>query len=251
MKGMKHKYKVVALGVIVAAILAGGAFGANALLITSGSQIKDGVIPASKLTAGARDSLQGNDGAKGATGARGAKGAPGAQGPAGATGPQGPQGAAGAKGADGSNGSNGAVGPQGPAGPKGADSTVPGPQGPKGDKGDAGDSYLAGAYYAVAYYDSGDTNGGAIATVACNAQTDTAISGGVQTIGLTDSTPTPVSNSFPGRMDWDTNMPKANRLDGWIVQFNGTTAPIRVKVWALCVPGLNVTVDQNFTESGT
>ena len=48
------------------------------------------------------------------------------------------------------------------------------------------------------------TNAGAIATVACSAQTDTAISGGVQY--LSDSTPRPTRatrrslSSFPGRL---------------------------------------------------
>jgi hypothetical protein len=140
------------------------------------------------------------------------------------------------------------------------DAGATGPQGPKGDKGDKGDtgaagaqgdSYLAGAYYSVAYYDLGDTNGGAIATVACKQTTDTAISGGVSVDDYTKAVP--VGQSFPGRMDWSTNTPRHERLDGWIVQFasqNGA-APEKVKVWALCVPGLNVPVDQTYTESGT
>ena len=92
-----------------------------------------------------------------------------------------------------------------------------GAKGEKGDKGDtgaAGDSYLHGAYYSVAYYDKGDTNGGAIATVACKAQTDTAISGGVSTEDYHKTVP--VGQTLPGRMDWDTNTPKAGaagRLD--------------------------------------
>src|SRR5215471_10305421 len=132
----------------------------------------------------------------------------------------------------------GVVGRDGAQGPKGDT----GAQGAKGDKGPKGDSYLAGAYYSVAYYDVGDTNAGAIATVACNAQTDTAISGGVSTDDYMKTVP--VGQSFPGRMDWNTNTPKSNRLDGWVVQFasqNGS-APEKVKVWALCVPGLNVPV---------
>jgi len=126
-----------------------------------------------------------------------------------------------------------------------------GVQGPKGDKGDSG---LKGAYYSVAYYDAGNTNGGAIATVACKAQTDVAISGGVQVLGLdadANSRNTPVSSSFPGRMDWDTQAPKPGRLDGWIVQFGGgvDNPPEKTKIWALCVPGANVPVEQTFTES--
>jgi hypothetical protein len=187
-----------------------GAFAANHhYLITSSSQIKKGTVSRSDLSKRARNALQGRVGHTGATGPQGAAGA---QGPKGATGPA-------------------------------------GPQGPKGGNGAPGDSYLHGAYYSVAYYDKGDTNGGAIATVACKAQTDTAISGGVSTDDYTKSVP--VGQSFPGRMDWNTNTPRPGRLDGWIVQFasqNGS-APEKVKVWALCVPDLNVPVNQTYTQS--
>jgi hypothetical protein len=137
------------------------------------------------------------------------------------------------------HGANGAKGDTGPAGA----------QGPKGDKGYKGDSYLNGAYYSVAYYDKGNTNGGAIATVACKAQADTAISGGVSTDDFMKTVP--VGQSFPGRMNWDTNTPKPDRLDGWIVQFasQSGSAPEKVKVWALCVPGLHVPVNQTYTQS--
>jgi hypothetical protein len=146
------------------------------------------------------------------------------------------------QGKPGTSGAAGLVGRQGPKGDTGGT----GAQGPKGDK---GDSYLQGAYYSVAYYDKGDTNGGAIATVACKAQTDTAISGGVSTDDYTKTVP--VGQSFPGRMDWSTNTPKPERLDGWIIQFASQSgaAPERVKVWALCVPGLNVPVTQTYTQS--
>jgi len=129
-----------------------------------------------------------------------------------------------------------------------------GATGKTGATGAKGDSYLKGAYYAAAYYDAGDTNAGAIATVACKATTDTAISGGVQVLGLdagANDRNTPVSSSFPGRMDWNTNAPKADRLDGWIVQFGGgTVAPEKAKVWALCVPGLALPVTQTYTQTG-
>jgi Collagen triple helix repeat (20 copies) len=142
----------------------------------------------------------------------------------------------------------GSQGPKGNTGPAGAPGQN-GAQGPAGQNGQNGDSYLQGAYYSVAYYDVGDTNGGAIATVACKAPTDTAISGGVSTDDYTKTVP--VGQSFPGRMDWSTNTPKPGRLDGWIVQFasqNGQ-APEKVKVWALCVPNLNAPVNQTYTES--
>lgn len=147
------------------------------------------------------------------------------------------------------HGANGAKGDTGPAGAQGPKGTA-GPQGQQGPKGAKGDSYMDGAYYSIAYYDKGDTNGGAIATVACKAQTDTAISGGVSTDDYMKTVP--VGQSFPGRMNWDTNTPKPDRLDGWIVQFASQTgsAPEKVKVWALCVPGLHVPVNQTYTQSG-
>jgi hypothetical protein len=103
-----------------------GAFAAHHYLITSSSQIKDGVVSVSDLAPGARKALQSKQGESGAPGERGPAGAP------------------------------GQTGAQGPKGDKGD----------KGDSGAAGDSHLDGAYYSVAYYDKGDTNGGAIATVA-------------------------------------------------------------------------------------
>ncbi|MBV8219844.1 MAG: hypothetical protein JO325_15380, partial [Solirubrobacterales bacterium] len=89
----------------------------------------------------------------------------------------------------------------------------------------------------------------AIATAACDpndathSQQFVAISGGVQdTDDTTDMTAnnnqTVLSASFPGRMDWSTNSPVPNRLDGWIVQMaHGTGGQDdHVIVWALCVP---------------
>ena len=151
----------------------------------------------------------------------------------------------------GQKGDTGATGAQGLKGETGAD-------GPKGDKGDSG---LTGAFYATAFYNAGDTNAGAIATVACDAEkTDyVAISGGVQVLGLDEganSRNTPVSSSFPGRMDWARNAPKPGRLDGWIVQFGGNAgatsdkAPEKIKVWALCVPGASIPVNQTYQQVG-
>jgi hypothetical protein len=140
-----------------------------------------------------------------------------------------------------------------------------GATGATGAKGDKGDKGLLGAFYATAFYNIGDTNAGAIATVACDPTSTafTAISGGVQVLGIGDtqgeidaanSRNTPVSSSFPGRMDWSTNSPKPNRLDGWIVQFGGNAGatsdkdPVKVKVWALCVPDTIVPVVQTYSE---
>ncbi|MEQ6902631.1 hypothetical protein [Nocardioides sp. YIM 152588] len=114
---------------------------------------------------------------------------------------------------------------------------------------------LQGAYYSVANYNAGNTNAGAIATVACKDVTDVAISGGVQVLGLgegANSRNTPVSSSFPGRMDWSTNTPREDRLDGWIVQFGGNAgatsdvSPENVKIWTLCVPGADVVAEETY-----
>lgn len=222
-------------------------------------KIHKGAVSQAKLSQGVQQLLKakaipGPVGPQGAAGPVGATGTTGAKGDAGATGAQGPQGPAGGatgpagpKGDTGAAGATGDVGPAGPAGPKGDTGAV----GPTGPAGAAGDNELAGAYWAYAYYDVGDTNGGAIATVACTNQTDTAIAGGVSVDDYTKDVP--VGQSFPGRMDWTTNTPIPGRTDGWIVQFasqNGS-APLKVKVYALCVPGLSVPFTQTFQESSS
>ena len=84
-----------------------------------------------------------------------------------------------------------------------------------------------------------------------------AISGGVQVLGLdagANARNTPVSSSFPGRMDWTTNAPRPGRLDGWVIQFGGNAgatsdvSPEKAKIWALCVPGAQIPVEQTFTQ---
>ena len=40
-----------------------------------------------------------------------------------------------------------------------------------------------------------------------------------------------VADSFPGSMDWSTNTPKADRLDGWVVRFGDTTKGNQINVW--------------------
>jgi collagen triple helix repeat protein len=230
-KGKRFTPAMIVAMIALAVALSGTAVAGTAKLIT-GSQIASGTIKLAHLNSSAKKSLKGEHGATGA------------QGPIGAQGPVGPQGATGSAGA------------QGPKGNTGAD-------GAKGDKGDKGDSELTGAFYATAFYNAGDTNEGAIATVACDAdpaKTDyVAISGGVQVLGLdagANSRNTPVSSSLPGRMDWNTNAPKPGRLDGWIVQFGGNAgatsdkAPEKIKVWALCVPGASIPVHQTFLQVG-
>lgn len=142
---------------------------------------------------------------------------------------KGAKGDKGDKGDPGTNGTNGTNGSNGAAGKDGKDN-------------------LLGAYYATAVYDLGNTNEGAIATVACEKTTDVALSGGVQMIGLGGKN-SAVGSSFPGRMDWDTNTPKADRLDGWIVQFDARVAPEKVTLWALCVPGATIPVHNTYTQS--
>ena len=217
---MKKGITLIAVLVGVLAVTS-GAFAAKRYLITSSSQIKAGAVSLSDLSPAARKALRGVNGNSGTAG------------------PQGPKGDAGPHGAQGS------AGPQGTPGQSGAK----GDKGDKGDTGAAGDSYLHGAYYSVAYYDKGDTNGGAIATVACKAQTDTAISGGVSTEDYHKTVP--VGQSLPGRDGLDTNTPKPGRLTAGsssLASQNGS-APEKVKVWALCVPGLQVPVNQTYTQS--
>jgi Collagen triple helix repeat (20 copies) len=152
-----------------------------------------------------------------------------------------------AKGTKGPKGDTGAVGPTGATG-------LPGPVGRTGA---AGPSGLAGAYYSLAKYDVGDTNGGAIATVKCSAPTDVAISGGVQELGAAgapdnnQANNVPVASSFPGHMDWSTNTPVAGSTDGWIIQFGTQTAaaPKYVDIYALCVPGATIPVNTTYAQS--
>jgi len=143
------------------------------------------------------------------------------------------------KGLKSTQGPKGNQGNQGPAGPAGSKGDV----GPKGDQGVSG---LTGAVYRVADYGTG----GGRASVACadteaESQKYTAIAGGVQSDDSTGTTTAtqPVTSSFPGRMDWSTNQPKPNRLDGWIVNFGSGGQPVDVlRVWALCVPNTGITV---------
>jgi len=192
--------------IALAVALSGTAVAGTAKLIT-GSQIANGTIKLADLHPSAKTALKGE------------RGATGAQGPAGAHGVQGP------------------VGPQGATGAKGD----------KGDKG--GFSGLVTRHYDYVQ-DAGypGAGSGGIATVACDddpavSQTKVAIGGGVQFLDVGRSTgtlqnayvgETHITDSFPGRMDWDSNTPKPNRLDGWIVRLN-TTPSVDMRVWVTCV----------------
>lgn len=79
--------KSIITAIIVAAVISGSA-GAASLLI-DGSKLKNHVVSATKLTAGAVRSLHGQRGAQGARGAQGVQGIQGAQGVKGIQGAQG------------------------------------------------------------------------------------------------------------------------------------------------------------------
>ncbi len=124
-------------------------------------------------------------------------------------------------------------------------------KGEKGQDGKDGKDGMFGAVYRVANYVDG---GGGRATVACaddnvESQKYTAIAGGarVEVPGAGTHTED-ITSSFPGRMDWNTNLPKPNRLDGWVVYFGDGAAPNAddenvLEVWALCVPTTDVDVE--------
>lgn len=106
---------------------------------------------------------------------------------------------------------------------------------------------LDGAVYRVANYKNG---GAGDATVAC-ADTEAesmkyiAVAGGVQAGGVQSmgqDSEFDVAGSFPGRMDWSTGAPKADRLDGWIILGSGGWSET-LKVWTLCVPNTNIAVE--------
>lgn len=100
-------------GITLVAVLVGvlsitsGAFAAHHYLITSSSQIKNGVVRISDLTPAARKALLGQKGSKGIAGPQGLAGAQGPKGDAGAAGAQGPKGDPGAPGKNGMDGKPG------------------------------------------------------------------------------------------------------------------------------------------------
>jgi len=205
-KGKRFTPAMIVAMIALAAALSGTAVAGTAKLIT-GSQIANGTIKLADIHPSAKTALKGE------------RGATGAQGPAGAHGVQGP------------------VGPQGATGAKGD----------KGDKG--GFSGLVTRHYDYVQ-DAGypGAGSGGIATVACDddpavSQTKVAIGGGVQFLNIGRNAngldnayvgETHITDSFPGRMDWDSNTPKPNRLDGWIVRLN-TTPSVDMRVWVTCV----------------
>jgi hypothetical protein len=117
MEAWKKERNILKKGITVIAVLAAvlavtsGAFAANHYLITSSSQIKDGVVSAADLSPAARNALKGQKGNIGAAGRQGPAGAQGLKGDTGATGAQGPKGDTGATGAQGLQGPAGTPAP--------------------------------------------------------------------------------------------------------------------------------------------
>jgi len=214
LKGRRFTPAMIVAMIALAVALSGTAVAGTAKLIT-GSEIANGTIKLADLHSSAKTALKGQ---RGATGAQGPVGTQGAKGP---------------------------VGPQGATGATGA----PGPAGKDGKDGKNGLSGLVTRHYD---YVEGDgypgAGSGGIATVACDddpavSQTKIAIGGGVQFLDVGRSAgtlqnsyvgETHITDSFPGRMDWDSNKPKPNRLDGWIVRLN-TTPSVDMRVWVTCV----------------
>lgn len=103
-----------------------------------------------------------------------------------------------------------------------------------------------GTVYRVAHYNGG-AGGTAIGTVACadddaTSQQYVAIAGGMQILDAdgdhdyTNDNAVAVADSFPGRMDWNTNGPKPARLDGWVIRWgNEAKSAAQVNVWAVCM----------------
>lgn len=231
---MNSKRKIIGGGIAAAAILSlGMAGGAVAGSLVTSADIKDNSIQSRDLKDG--QGVGTADLKPGLANKISEGGAQGPAGPAGQDGAQGPKGDAGAQ---------GPAGPAGPAGPKGDDG-ADGTDGADGADGVDGTDGLTGAVYRTLTYTNG---GGGSATVACDddpavSQQYTAISGGVQGGNVdTQDDGFVVNSSFPGRMDWDTGLPKANRLDGWIILGNGEYTST-LTVWALCVPNTSIAVD--------
>jgi Collagen triple helix repeat (20 copies) len=215
LKGRRFTPAMIVAMIALAVALSGTAVAGTKLI--TGSQIKNGTIKLADLHSSVKAAIKGGS-------------TSGARGPEGAQGPAGPQGAAGAKGDTGATG-------------------TPGPAGKDGKDGKDGISGLVTRHYDYiqdsTYPGAGS---GGIATVACDddpavSQTKVAIGGGVQFLNVgrnvgTLENPyvgdTHITDSFPGRMDWNTNTPKANRLDGWIVRLN-TTPSVDMRVWVTCV----------------
>jgi Collagen triple helix repeat (20 copies) len=221
----------------VTALAVSGSTATAASLITS-AKIADGTIMNRDIHAGtiSENRLDGGVVAK-----LNRAGTPGTNGVNGVTGAKGDKGETGAAGALGQDGAIGAQGPQGQDGVSGYEvrtyDYIKGGARPNHDGVDA--SY-------------GGAGNSSIATVACSSPDKVAVSGGYFIRNGTDESKNGtdaggaftspalgqsagVTASFPGRMDWAKNMPKPNRNDGWIVQFNGNGPTLDVTLYVVCV----------------
>ncbi len=217
---MKKGITLIA-GLVVVLAVTSGAFAAHQYLITSSSQIKNGVVSLSKLSPAARKALQGTRSAP-ATSLNGLAGVQGPKGDPGATGAQGSKGDTGATGATGAQGLRGAIGVSGYE-----------VRTWRYSKDDA-NSDMGPGYTGV--------GSGAIATVACSPD-KVALGGGYRftsegdsgfnSQALTDGSG--VIASFPGRMDWNTNTVKPNDNSGWIVQVNDKVSLADMTLYVVCV----------------
>ena len=228
----------VILGVIAVLLAATGSAAAGTLITSAkikdgtiqSRDIQNGAIAANKLSASIRRQLANTN----FTAAKGEKGDKGDKGDAGAPGTtlQGSPPQKGDKGDKGADGRDGISGYEVRTWDYIAGGHRPGKDGEDSSYGGAGNS--------------------SIATVACSSQDKVAISGGYFIRNGGDDTADSnspawafrssslgqgagVIASFPGRMDWTTNTPKPNRLDGWIVQFNGNGPVMDVTLYTVCV----------------
>ena len=231
------------VGLIAVLAVTSGAFAAKKYLITSSSQIKNGVISYADLSPAARAKLQGQQNLQNQQGQQGPQGPQGQQGQPGPQGPQGPQGQ------QGQQGSQGQQGPQGPQGPKG-DTGATGATGAQGPQGPAGVSGYEVRTWRYSKDDNHSDMGpgyvgvgsGAIATVACSSHDKVALGGGYWFTSEGDngfssqaiSDGSGVVASFPGRMDWTTNTVKPDDHSGWIVQVNNKVNAADMTLYVIC-----------------
>ena len=191
-------------GITLIAVLVGvlsitsGAFAAHHYLITSSSQIKNGVVRIADLTPAARKALHGQKGSKGIAGPQGLAGA---QGPKGDTGAQGPKGVSGYEVRTwrySKDDANSDMGPGYVGVGSGAIATV---------ACSTGKVAIAGGYRFTE-----------------NGFNSPAVSDGSGVVA-----------SFPGRMDWSTNTVKPNDNSGWIVQVNNKVNAADMTLYVMCV----------------
>ena len=192
LKGKRFTPAMIVAMIALAVAMSGTAVAGTAKLIT-GSQIANGAIKLAHLNPGAKAALKGE---RGATGAQGPVGAQGAQ---------------------------GLVGPQGLTGAKGDKGARPGLPGRRATRVTRVAPGLA-ARLRHSVQNAGDTNAGAVATVAATttaAADYVAISGGVQASASTqgERATTPRCRLVPRPHGLGHQHPEADRLDGWIVRW--------------------------------